>query len=298
MEKRKRLGRGLEDISHYFISPQQTTDQKQEDSTCVRMDETTRCQAFSIVDVLDPHRSAHLISRIGVELSKNGIRTLIVDADTRFPGVSFMLGLSIPGYSLAHYFHDQYRPTDMVYTGPFGLKLLAPRINVQDVSNMKISDVSSLFAALEAIERETDIVILRENASGLQPLIEEAVFIIPAFQTGMIRGYREVKSFVAGADGKKAGILVTDAADEASAREVYEKICKCIEMFCAMKPYSCGYLSNMATFSVSDIVGRISRMALGNKKIGKEKRRLFFERMRYLTEMDTLTTREMKSLQG
>lgn len=298
MEKRRRLGRGLEDISHYFISPQQTIEQKEEDSTCLQKDEATRRQAFSIVDVLDPRRSAHLTSRVGVELCKNGLRALIIDADTRFPSVAFMLGLSIPGYSLAHYSQDEYRPTDMVYTGPFGLKLLAPRLTIQEVSRMKMPDMSLMFDALEAMERETDIVILRHYDSGFLPFIEEAVFIVPAFQTGMIRGYREIKSFMAGAEEKKAGILVTDAADESSAREVYEKICKCIEMFCAMKPYSCGYLSQMATFSVSNIVGRVSQMALGNKKIGKEKRRLFFERLRYLTEMDTLSTREMKSLQG
>jgi len=297
VEKRRRLGRGLEDISHYFISPQQTIDQKNEDSTCLRKDEVTKCQALSIVDILDPHRSAHLTSRIGVDLCKNGIRTLIIDADTRFPSVAFMLGLSIPGYSLTHYSQDQYQPTDMVYTGPFGLKLLAPRLSTQDVYKMKMSDVSLIFTALGAIEREIDIVILRQHESTFQPLIEEAVFIIPAFQTGMIRVYREVKSFVSGADGKKIGILIADAADEVSAIEAYEKIYRCIEMSCGIKPYSCGYLSDMATFSVSNIVGHISEIALGNRGIGKE-RRLFFERLRYLIGIDNLTTKEMASLQG
>jgi len=297
VEKRRRLGRGLEDISHYFISPQQTIDPKNENSTCLRKDEVNKCQTLSIVDMLDPNRSAHLTSRIGVELCKKGIRTLIVDADTRFPSVAFMLGLSIPGYSLTHYSQDQYQPTDMVYTGPFGLKLLAPRLSTQDVYKMKMSDVSLIFAALGAIEREIDIVILRQHESTFQPLIEEAVFIIPAFQTGMIRVYREVKSFVSGADGKKIGILIADAADEVSAIEAYEKISKCIEMSCGIKPYSCGYLSDMATFSVSNIVGHISEIALGNRGIGKE-RRLFFERLRYLIGIDNLTTKEMASLQG
>ncbi len=296
MEKRRRLGRGLEDISHYFISPQQTIDQKKEDFTCQRKDEAIRCQALSIVDMLEPHRSAHLTSRIGAELCKNGIRTLIIDTDSRFPSVAFMLGLSIPGYSFTHYLQDQYQPMDMVYTGPFGLKLLAPRLSMQDVCNMKMSDVSLIFAALGAAERETDIVILRQYESRLQPLIEEAVFIIPAFHTGMIRVYREVKSFIAGTDGKKIGILISDAVDEVSAREVYEKISKCMEMSCGIRPYFCGHLSDMTTFSVSKIVGHISEIALGNRGMGKG-RRLFFERLRYLIGNDNLTTKEMASLQ-
>jgi len=297
VEKRRRLGRGLEDISHYFISPQQTIDQKKEDFTCLRKDEATRCQALSIVDMLEPHRSAHLTSRIGAELCKNGIRTLIIDADSRFPSVAFVLGLSIPGYSFTHYLQDQYQPMDMVYTGPFGLKLLAPRFSMQDVYKMKVSDVALMFAAFEAIERETDIVILRQHENRLQPLIEEAVFIIPAFYTGMIRVYREVKSFVSGADGKRIGIVIADAVDELSAREVYGKISKCMEMSCGIRPYFCGYLSDMATFSVSKIVGHISEIALGNRGIGKG-RKLFFERLRYLIENDKLTAKEMASLQG
>jgi len=296
VEKRRRLGRGLEDISHYFISPQQTIDQKKEDLTCQRKDEAIRCQALSIVDMLEPHRSAQLISRIGVELCKKGFRTLIIDSDTRFPSVAFVLGLSIPGYSFTHYSQDQYQPTDMVYTGPFELKLLAPRLSIHDVCKIKMPDVSLIFTALEAIERETDIVILRQHESRLQPLIDEAVFIIPAFQTGMIRVYREVKSFVAGTAGKKIGILVSDAVDEVSAREVYGKISKCMEISCGIRPYFCGYLSDRTTFSVSKIVGHISEIALDNRRMGKG-RRLFFERLRYLIGNDNLTTKEMASLQ-
>lgn len=291
MERRRRLGRGLEDISHYFISP----DQKKGDSPSVIVKGETRCQAVSIVDLFDPHREALLTSRIGVELCKKGIRTLVIDTDTRFPSIAFMLGLSIPGYSFKHYLQDQYQPSDMLYTGPFGLKLLAPRLNIRDTVEM--SYMSLMLDTLVSIEREIDIVIVRQYEDKFQPLIEEAIFIIPASYTGMIRAYREIKSFIAGVERKEIGIVVTKAMDELVVMKAYERLYGCIEMFCGIKPYLCGFLSDVATFSISNIVSHISGILHNNNKEEKE-RRLFFERLRYLIGVDNLTSEEIANLIG
>lgn len=293
MQKRRRLGRGLEDISHYFISQ----DRKKGDSTSLIEDEDDeiRYQVVSIVDLFEPRRSALFTSRIGIELCNHGIRTLVIDTDTRFPSIALMLGLSIPGYLFRHYFQEQYYPADIIYTGSSGLKLLAPRLSIKEICKMKTPDIVLMLKALISIEKEIDIVILRQNEDNLQSLIEEAVFIIPAFCTSMIRVYREVKSFVAGAERKRIGIVITDAADELAAVKAYEKISRCIEMSCGVKPYFCGYLSDISTFSTSSIIGHISKVAIENRETVKG-RRLFFDRLRSLVGVDSLTDEEIANL--
>ncbi len=295
MQKRRRLGRGLEDISHYFISPNPSDDQQKWDPASLTVDDEISGHAVSVIDLFDPHRGALFTSRIAIELSKNDIKTLVVDGDVRFPGIAFTLGFSIPGYSFKHYFQDQYLPSDIIYTGPFGLKLLAPRFHIKDVHKMKMPEVSLMLETLISIEKEIDIVILRQQENGLQPLIDEAIFLIPASHTSMIRVYREVKSFIAGGEGKRIGIVITDVTDESSAIGAYDKIYRCIERYCGIRPYFCGHVSEMATFSISNIVASLSEKALNNRKVTNGGR-LFFDRLRYQIGVDNLTDEEVANL--
>lgn len=298
MERRKRLGRGLEDISHYFISPDTKNDQKKDDFTSQIVEAAPRCQAVSIVDLFDPKRGALLTARIGVTLCKDGIRTLMIDADTRFPSIAFMLGLSIPGYSFRHYLKDQYQPSDVIYTGPFGLKILAPRLNIKDISEMKMPNISLMLETLKSVEKEIDITILRQYEGKLQMLIEEAIFIIPASHTAMIRVYREIKSFIASGGKKGIGIIITDTMDELIAMKAYERIRKCIEMSCGTKPYFCGCLSDVAPSSISSIVSHLSEIGLKTRG-GAKGGRLFFERLQYLIGVaNNITGEEMANLLG
>lgn len=317
MVKRKRLGKGLEDISHYFISSDHTEDpadpekdRKKGDSNVQAVEGETRCQSVSIVDLFDPHRGARLTSRIGIELSKNGIRTLLIDADTRFPGIAYMLGLSIPGYSFLHYSQEKYKPSDFISTGPSGLKLLAPRLNIKDLSKMRMSHISQMFEALISVEGETDVIILRQNKEGIATLVERAIFIIPALQTSMIRAYREIKAFIAGGGEKEAGIIITGAPgivpgitpgiviNELSAVKAYDKIAGCMEIYSGKRPYFCGYLPDTEDEkdpSISSLISHICKIGFSTGRMIKRED-TFFERLRLLIRGDNLTGEEIVSL--
>ena len=293
MEKRRRLGRGLEDISHYFISPHQKEDAYASAATDVE----TKSHVVSVVDLFNPYRGALFTSRIGIELSKKGIRTLVIDADTHFPGVAFMMGLSTPGYSFKHYIQEQYKPSDMIYSGPFGLKLLAPRLDINDINKLKVSDLSLMLETLISVEKDIDIIIQRQCRIKFQPFVENSIFIIPVSNTDMVRAYREVKSFIAGGGRKDVGIVITDTGNEVTALKAFEKVYSCINVYCGVKPYFAGYLSDMDSFSISGIVSHISELAVNSRDRIKWKR-LFFDSLRYLTGADNITSVEMANLLG
>lgn len=288
MEKRRRLGRGLEDISHYFISPEPD----QEDSPPSAVGEKSACRVISIVDLFDPYRGALLASRIGLDLCKKGIKTFLVDADHRFPSIAFMFGLSFPGYSFRHYLSS-----DMIYTGPSGIKILAPRFFLKDISREEIMDVSLMFESLISLERETDIILLKQYEDKIRSYIEGAIFLVPGIPVSTVMAYRKMKSFIAGIDGKEIGIVVTDAINETVAVKTFERICGCLERYCGVKPYFFGYLSETSTYSVSSIVSHISGTRLDGNTVTSGGR-LFFEKLRYLIREDSLTGEEMAALLG
>ena len=298
MQKPKRLGKGLEDISHYFISH----NKRGEEPSTLRADSLIQYSAISIVDIFDPYRGAILATKLSVELCKNGIKVLLIDADIRFPGIAFMLGISIPGYSFRHYFQDQYQPSDIIYTGPYGIRLLAPHLKINDTYSMKVSDLSLMFEILVSAEKEIDIIIIRQFENILQPIIDEAIFVVPAQSTGMVRTYRVIKTFARGGDGKKVGIIITGAEDEPAAARAYEKISNCTENSSGIRPFFCGNLSDvnkealsLKPSCLSNIMAHISEISLHNREKGREKR-LFFERLQYLMGGDRLTAEEGNSL--
>ena len=263
MKKTKRLGRGLEDISHYFISRNQAIigeHSSLQDSSCQR-----HYKSVSIVDMFNPQRGAFLAATVGMELSQKGIKVLLIDADLRFPGIAFILGLSVPGFSFEHYYQESYEPSDIVYTGPYGIKLLAPHLNKNDCTSQGPAEKSLMIDTLISIEKEIDIVIIRQNEDFINPIIDEALFVVPASTSSLISSYKAMKSFVIEDDRKRTGVLVTEAGGEAAAVEVYEKISKCTEIYYGVRPYFLGNLttghgegSTLDPLCISNITSRIN----------------------------------------
>ncbi|MCC6543112.1 MAG: hypothetical protein IT392_01250 [Nitrospirae bacterium] len=300
MKKQKRLGRGLEDISHYFVSQNQTD--ANELSLLHEPLTQNKYKSVSIVDIADPQRGASLCAEVGAALSQNGVRVLLIDADVRFPGISFMLGLSLPGVSLEHYYQDRYEPSDLVCIGPYGVRLLAPHLSVDDIKSSSQTQKYLMLDTLKSIEAETDIIIIRQFEDYINPIIDEALFVVPADTASIINSYREIKKFMTTDDRKKAGILVSRGGEEQTAVEVYEKICRCSEISFASQPYLLGDLfaeesggSLLETSSVKKIVSHFTQVASQNSAI-EGRKILFFDRLRNLACGDGISPIEMEYL--
>ena len=300
MKKQKRLGRGLEDISHYFVSRNQTS--INEHSLLHEPLVQNQYKSVSIIDITDPQRGASLCAEVGIGLSQNGIRALLIDADVRFPGISFMLGLSLPGFSLEHYYQDRYEPSDIVCTGPYGVKLLAPHLSIEDVNSKSQTQKSLMLDTLKSIEAETDIVIIRQFEDYINPIIDEALFVVPALTESLISSYRKIKRFMTAYDRKKAGVLISGAGEEQTAVEVYEKICRCTEMSYGTRPHFLGNLyaeeagsSAFDSSSLENIVSYLTEIASQNRAM-EGRKNLFFDRLRNLACGDEISPMEMDYL--
>ncbi|HEY4619934.1 MAG TPA: hypothetical protein VIH39_03645 [Nitrospirota bacterium] len=312
MKKNKRLGRGLEDISHYFVSQNQTvaTAHPVVNEELIQ----NHYKSVSIVDITDPQRGADLCAKVGIWLAQNGIRVLLVDADSRFPGISFMLGMSLPGFSLEHYYQEIYEPSDLVCTGPYGVKLLAPHLTIESVSPESRAEMSLILDTLKSIEQETDVVIIRQFEDYINPITDEALFVVSASDTSLMDSYKALKKFALSDDRKMIGIVMAEERDEENAAVVFDKICNCTEMSYGIKPYFLGNLT-IPPFSNGEnsfpplekggkggfetgftgIVSRLTEISLHNRKLSGRKR-LFFERFGLLLNRDCVTPQEMKYL--
>lgn len=180
MEKKKRLGKGLKDISHYFISSDRNKELKEEQSEYQTHKASSACHVVSITDPVNPEREVSLTIRMCHALCENGLRTLAVDGHSRFPGILFTLGYSTPGYLFSHFLKDCYKPDDLIYRDSSGLNILAPRLIIDDMHKLAAKDISLMLDTLSAIEVNTDIIVLRGYDEIISPLIEDSIYIIGA----------------------------------------------------------------------------------------------------------------------
>ena len=293
--KKKRLGKGLEDISHFFISQ----DQNKEDTAALAVEERPKCHVLSVVDLFNPHRGALFTSKLSLKFCKSGSRTLVVDTDTRFPSVAFTLGVSKPGYSLSHYFQDKYQPEDILCPAPFGLKLLAPHLDTKYSPEMDKQAMGLLIELLASIEKDTDIIVLRHYKKEILPLIKDVIFFVPVSHSSMIMAYREIKTFISAGDNKRVGLIITDNENEDIGRRAYDKITECLEIYCGIRPYLFGYLPDISGHSISAVLDGIEQSNYIHANENKDKEideDTFFGRLQYLTGKNNITQWEISRL--
>ena len=302
MEKKKRLGRGLKEISHYFISSDRNIKTKEEQSDSQKEEACPACHVVSVIDLFNPGRAALLTTKICQSLCKNGLRTLAIDVEERFPGVAFTLGCSIPGYLFSHFLTDSCKPDDLIYMLPSGLNILEPRLNIDDMQKMNTEDISSMLDILSAIESNTDVIVMRGYDHRITPLIRDALFVIEGGEKGhtpLINAYNVIKSFIAcsvNTEITDIGIVVTGAAGETEASSIYERIKKCSELYTSITPFYYGYLPVIDnTTSASPITSNIIERL--KTKTQKDKRPIhFFEKLKTLVIKDYITQGELAAL--
>ena len=141
--------------------------------------------------------------------------------------------------------------------------------------------------------------IIRQFEDYINPIIDEALFVVPALTASLISSYREIKRFMTADDRKKAGVLISGGGNEHTAVEVYEKICMCTEMSSGTRPHFLGNLdpeesggSLFDSSSVENIVSYLSEIASQNRAI-EGRKSLFFDRLRNLACGDEISPMEM-----
>ena len=156
--------------------------------------------------------------------------------------------------------------------------------------------------------------IIRQFEDYINPITDEALFVVSASDTSLMDSYKALKKFALSDDRKMIGIVMAEERDEENAAVVFDKICNCTEMSYGIKPYFLGNLT-IPPFSNGEnsfpplekggkggfetgftgIVSRLTEISLHNRELSGRKR-LFFERFGLLLNRDCVTPQEMKYL--
>ncbi|MDD5745685.1 MAG: hypothetical protein PHO30_00330 [Candidatus Omnitrophica bacterium] len=274
MNKVKKLGKGLEDISYLFLSSEQENDASRfsssqpvtRDPAVPSLPTKSVCLIGNSADM----RDAFLIINLSLALARLGMRIAVVDMDEGFPCINFFLGKNNEAPGLGD-------SNELIRKGPLGVQLAGlDRNMLKRLSDSR--EKSRMLEQLEAIEANTDLIIVsisQDNLRRMEPVlrdvIREFLVIVPPQKEPMLDSYRAIKRIFSHNPLAKIGVIITDIAHMYEVEAVYTTMAGAVRKFLDKELYKYGFLfsvkqemdakANIASFYDADLTACISNIA-------------------------------------
>jgi len=275
MNKLKKLGKGLEDISYLFLSPDQENAAEQKIKTVqeTSVKETIEMATKNICLIGNSHdsRDAFLVINLSLALARLGMKIAVVDMDEKLPCLNFLLGKTAEGEKLSD-------DNQIVSQGPFGVKLAG--INSDLIESMLIDRAirAKIMKEMQQMEKEVDLVLISVSQDSLcymNPLlrnsIEEFLVFVSPDKNSMLDSYKVIKTIFSNNPIAKIGTIITDIEHMYAIDVVFNKMFSSVKKFLVKELYKYGFLfklkqevnnnSNIASFYDADLTACISNIA-------------------------------------
>ncbi len=246
MSVTKKLGRGLEEISHLFLSTSEKSVPAEEILITEKETETAVLEipAKSVCLVGDGDlnfQDAFFVINLSLALTRLDFRVAVVDVDNQLSYLNFLLDFKSGSCDLSK--------TDLlVKESPQGVKFIGlnayPLENVYNAEHKK-----RIISQLIKIESEVDLILFsvtQKNLSNVRHLLRESLsdflMLIPPDKDKMLNFYKLMKKIFLENPLAKIGIVVTNIDHMYEINAVYNKISQVVKKFLDKELYKYGFL--------------------------------------------------------
>lgn len=254
MNDHKRLGKGLEEVSHLFLSAEENeeTQSRQRSQPSPQSSEESEGIFPGVVAITGDHRSlekSFVVSNLAIELARRGRQVRVVDADLSFPDQPFLWGLR-PTDSVARLAtaEEDNQELQVVLRGPLGVKLLSLDIDFSRLLALPKLARQRLLAGLTAFEADAQLMLvdtpmtLSPNSRLIFQLAHQIVVLVPSDTLGMIDGYAVIKGILAMRPAAQVGLVVYNIRMVAEAEAIANKMRQVVSKFLNANIVSLGFL--------------------------------------------------------
>lgn len=275
MSKLKKLGKGLEDISYLFLSPQDKRDEETSPNTAgidgMNPQDSNSPSLKSVCLIGDPvSKNAFLTINLALALARLGTKILVLDMDEEFSCLSFFLGHEITGA-------ERNSGEPIVKPGPRGVKLVG--LNKATLKKLSAGCMEAgIDSQLGKVEEDVDLILMSIGRQDLtlvdsfaQESVTEFLISVPPDKDKMLKSYKTIKTIFSRNPLAKIGIIVTEIEHMYEIERVYNKMVQAVSKFLDKELYKYGFLfkikesipmqNNIASFYDTDITACISNIA-------------------------------------
>jgi len=207
----------------------------------------------------------NVVVNLGLALTMLGKKVLILDANVGLANIDILLGL-IPQYNLNHVLRGEKKISDVVVTGPGGMKIIPASLGVQELTNLTTEQRLILLSELAPLSKEVDILLIDTGAGISSNVIyfnlaaQENLVITSPEPTSITDAYALMKILAIGYEKNHFKLLINSVKDAMEAKEVYQSLSSITEKFLNLSLDYWGYI--LYDRNISRAV-RYQRIAVG-----------------------------------
>ncbi len=172
---------------------------------------------------------SNVVSNLAINLSAQGKKVLIIDADLGLGNLDVLLGLS-PVYNLNHVLNGEKSISEIMIEGPAGVKIIPAGSGVQEFTSLGQHEKLKLLDELDMLEEQFDIMIvdteagISENVTYFTVAAQEIIVVVSPEPTSITDVYALIKLLATRYSEHHFKVLVNMAKDSEDALEVFRKL--------------------------------------------------------------------------
>ncbi len=177
-----------------------------------------------------------IVTNLAFAVSQLGKSVLIVDADLGLANVDVMLGIT-PKYSIQHLFSGQKSLSEIIMTGPGGIRLLPASSGIQELCNLDESEKLFLLNEFDNLDYPVDIMLI-DNAAGISDTVmyfniaaQKRVIVLTPEPTSITDAYALIKVLSQKYKVEEFFIVVNWANSKQEAKKIFKQLTQVADKF-------------------------------------------------------------------
>ena len=171
----------------------------------------------------------NVVANLGYALTRLNKRVLVLDADVGLANMDVILGLS-PKYNLQHVLNGEKTISEVVISGPGGMKILPASSGVQELSDLSKAQKLCLLSELNSLYDETDVLLI-DTSAGISSNVmyfnmaaQEILIVVSPEPTSITDAYAMMKVLFLKHSENHFRLLVNSARNAEEAKEVFNNL--------------------------------------------------------------------------
>ena len=250
MKQTKKLGRGLEDFSHLFLSSPAEAKKPLPETSQGSLEQKEGVGAPSRSICILSHRAlderAFLVINLALEIALQGKKVLVLDGDFSIPRLTMFMQ-DFTATPLSHFITRNAQALgDVQETN--GVKLISLDVDLSTLSALGQDERRRLMEGFNTLEEESDVILTVASPGFMHHMktlvwaVDEAMVITPQPLAEMINAYGLIKLIFQMRENARVGIVPSRVTNALQADVMFEKMKRVVEKFLHKPLYSYGFI--------------------------------------------------------
>ena len=213
----------------------------------LRENEKSSIQVIAVTSGKGGVGKTNVVANLGYALTKLNKRVLILDADIGLANLDVLLGFS-PKYNLQHVLNGEKSISEVIVSGPGGMKILPASSGVQELSDLSKAQKLCLLSELNSLHDKTDILLI-DTSAGISSNVmyfnlaaQEILIVVSPEPTSITDAYAMMKVLFLNYSENHFRLLVNSVKNAFEAKEVFNNLSLVVQRFLNLSIDYWGYI--------------------------------------------------------